>query len=104
MASITRITIAAVALGVLLTASISQGSPAKSTATAARANWWVQLDTQHIFPKRDLDARCTGRPPLTISYGSRAYGRFGCVVRLPDRRRPVDLRVLNDHSFAVMRR
>lgn len=80
MAWITRITVAAVVLGVFLAASIAtQGSPAKSPTAPDKARSWVLPDTQRMFPLRKLDPKCTGEAPVDIVYGSRSDVRLPCV-------------------------
>jgi hypothetical protein len=73
MASITRITIAALVFGVFLTASIATQAAPGEPAMPGKAPAWVAPapDTQRLFPLRKLDPRCTGRPPLAVAYGSR---------------------------------
>ena len=66
MASITRITVAAIVFGVFLTASIAtQASPGEPALP--KAPTWIAPDAQRMFPLRKLDPRCTGRPPLNVS-------------------------------------
>lgn len=71
MASITRIMIAAAVFGVFLTASIStQAAPGKP-ALPAKTHSWVAPDMQGLFPLRKLHPKCTGRPPIAVSFESR---------------------------------
>lgn len=69
MASITRITIAALVFGVFLTASIATQAAPGEPANPGKAPRWVAPDTQ-LFPLRKLDPRCTGRPARSVAYRS----------------------------------
>jgi hypothetical protein len=65
MASITRITIAAIVFGLFLTASIAtQASPEPAAPTKART--WVAPAPQ-LFPLRKVDPRCINKPPVNVT-------------------------------------
>lgn len=65
MASITRITIAAIVFGVFLTASIATQAAPGEPAAPTKARTWVAPPQQ--FPLRKVDPRCINKPPVNVT-------------------------------------
>ena len=67
MASITRITIAAIVFGLFLTASIATQASPGEPAAPTKARTWVAPAMPQLFPLRKVDPRCISKPPVNVT-------------------------------------